>query len=213
MENDITYWQKVHTRYSNQNWINEPTVFAKQAIKYFPKTGLILDLGAGQCQDTFYFAKKGYKVVACDLSEFALNLAKQKMPFSLKDKIEFKIIDFNKTLPFKPKSFDIVYSHLALHYFTEKRTQNLFDEIFKILKIGGIFATITNSIDDPEITEFKKIPEEYYSSPEGLKKRYFSLPSMAKFTQKFKTLLLDNQGETYKDRIKTLIRFIGKKSR
>lgn len=208
---DIDYWQKKHTKYANQEWILKPTIFATQVIKYFPKSGHILDLGAGQGQDTIFFAHKGYKVTACDFSEFALDLAKIRLPEDLDNLVEFKVLDLAEILPLDKQSFDIVYSHLALHYFDQKRTQELFDEIYKILKPGGIFATITNTIDDPEIPEFTKLEDDYYVNPDGLKKSYFSVDSIRKLTKKFKIILLDNKGSGHKETVNTLIRFIGQK--
>lgn len=201
------YWQEKLNKYSNQDWASKPTIFATQAINYFPKTGHILDLGAGLGQDSIFFAENGYQVTSCDLSE----LAKDNIPQELQGKIVFKKLDLSNPLPFELESFDVVYSHLALHYFNEKRTQELFDQIYEILKPGGIFATITNTIEDPEISGFEKIEEDYYNSSDGIMKRYFSVDSMKKFTSKFQKLLLDANGETHKDEIKTLIRFIGKK--
>jgi SAM-dependent methyltransferase len=211
MADDKTYWQQKHIKYLNEDFINKPTIFATQAIKYFPKTGKVLELGAGQGQDAIYFLEKGYDVTACDLSEFALKLAEKKIPESLKNKIEFKALDFSQTLPFEPNNFDVIFSHLALHYFNRVRTEKLFNEIYTILKPGGIFATLTNTTDDDETKRLAKIEGDYFINPEGLKKRYFSVDSMKKITDKFEILLLDAQGETYKDKIKTLIRFIGKK--
>jgi hypothetical protein len=42
------YWKNAHVRYSSKDWIKKPTIFATQAINYFPKSGSILELGAGQ---------------------------------------------------------------------------------------------------------------------------------------------------------------------
>lgn len=145
-------------------------------------------------------------VVACDFSQFALDQAKFRM------NAEFKLVDMNKPLEFQRESFDVVYSHLALHYFNHKRTQDLFDEIYDILKPGGIFATLTNTIDDPEVSESTLIEEGLYMTPVGIQKMFFSIDTLAKFVSKFETILLDNRGETHKDPIKTLIRYVGQKS-
>jgi SAM-dependent methyltransferase len=211
MSSNILYWQKKHTKYADQDWITKPTIFATQMVGYFPKKGHILELGAGQGQDTIFFAKKGYKVSSCDFSNFALIFAKKRLPPEVKKNIEFKLLDLSNPLPFKDGGFDVVYSHLALHYFDETRTQKLFNEIYDILKDGGIFATITNTLEDPEISDLKRIDQDYYVNADGLKKRYFSVDSMKKFTNKFKTILLDANGQGHKEPIKTLIRFVGKK--
>jgi SAM-dependent methyltransferase len=197
------YWEKAHLKYSQADWIFRPTIFATQVVKYLPKTGRLLDLGAGQGQDSLYFADRGYRVVATDFSEFALSRITDS-------RIQKQLVDLSHPLPFSPGSFDVVYSHLALHYFNLKRTQNLFDEIYQILKPNGIFATLTNTVADPEITEATLLEPDFYESG-GIYKHYFSVDSMARLTHKFNILLLDGHGQTYKDKINTLIRFVGRK--
>lgn len=81
------------------------------------------------------------------------------------------------------------------------------------MKSGGIIASLFNTIEDPEIDnpQFKKIEEGYYQDPFGLSKRYFSTSYLETMTRElFIPIVLDNKGETYKDEIKPLIRFIGK---
>ena len=196
------YWQGAHLKYSTKDWIKKPTIFATQAIKFFPETGKLLELGAGQGQDSQYFTDLGYDVLAIDFSDFALSKIQN---------LKTKVVDLSKPLPFPANSFDVVYSHLALHYFGAVRTQRLFDEIFNILKPQGIFACFTNSVDDPEIASLAELEPDFYQAGD-IQKRFFSVASMAKFTSKFTPLLLDNHGETYKDEIKSLIRFIGQKT-
>ena len=197
-----SYWTKKLSKYSQEEWSNKPSIFATQAVQYFPKTGSLLDLGAGLGQDSSFFARQGYKVLATDISQFAL------------DKIQgvnTQYCDLSLPLPFSPNSFNIIYSHLGLHFFNTKRTRQLFSEIYTILSPGGIFATLVNTIDDPEAGVSKKIGPDLYITPSGLQKRLFSPKSLALFTKKFETLLLDSQGETYKDNIKILVRFVGRK--
>jgi SAM-dependent methyltransferase len=206
------YWKKTHEIYSKKDWINNTTIFAQFALGYFPKRGKLLDLGAGQGQDSRYFAKLGYDVISTDTSDFALKLSKEN---AKKDGLNLKIIklDTSEKLHFKDNSFDIVYSHMALHYFTNEKTREVFREIHRILKPDGILACICNTIKDPESKDlsYALIEEDYYKTAEGLLKRYFSVKYMRQVTKNlFIPIVLDSRGETYKDEIKSLIRFIGK---
>jgi SAM-dependent methyltransferase len=204
------FWNEKHGKYAQQDWITKPTIFATQVISYFPKSGKILELGCGQGQDTLYFLQHGFEVVACDFSQTALDFAKLRIPEEYRNKVEFKQLDMSTQLPFLTESIDVVYSHLALHYFDSHRTQALFNEIHTVLKPGGIFATLTNTIEDPEVGTAKKVDEEFFESG-GINKRFFSVDSMGKYASKFELLILDAHGETHKDEIKTLIRLVGKK--
>jgi ubiquinone/menaquinone biosynthesis C-methylase UbiE len=205
------YWNKKHIRYAAKDWIDKPTIFSQFAIQYFPKTGTLLDLGAGHGQDSRFFAKKGYSVTGTDFSETALRFLAEKAD---KEGLRIKTeqVDLSKNLPFENNKFDVVYAHLSLHYFDVKTTDKLFSEIQRILKPNGILAALFNSVDDPEIPRFEKVDDDYYLEPGGIIRRYFSVQSAQKFiVGKFEPIILDNEGETYKDSIKSLIRFIGHK--
>lgn len=209
----MNFWTKYHEQRQSTEWINKPSIFAQQAIKYFPTTGKLLDLAAGQGQDSLFFAEKNYAVTSTDQNQTALKISKEKS--SKKSLlITTQLVDLNDNLPFKDSSFDIVYSHLGLHYFNQAKTKEIFNEIHRVLKSGGIFAALFNTIEDPEILteEFKKIEDNYYLEIKNdLYKSYFSTNYCKTLIKGlFDPILLDNNGETYKDQIKTLIRFIGK---
>lgn len=203
------YWQKQHQKYSLFDWITKPTIFAQQVISLFPKKGKLIDLGAGQGQDSRYFAQSSFQVTSTDFTQEALDISKNQ---SENLDIDFKNVDLTQPLPFADNSFDIVYSHLALHYFNQTITQQLFNEIHRILKTGGVFATLVNTHHDPEVLESTPIEPEFWLSPVGIEKRFFSIDSLKRMVKnQYQIIILDEHGETYKDTIKNLIRFIGKK--
>ena len=207
------YWKIAHEKYSQKDWIKKPTIFAQSVIGYFPTKGKILELGAGQGPDSRFFSKQGFEVTSTDLSECALGISRQNAE---KENLEIKFLelDMEKDLPFEDNSFDVVYAHLSLHYFTDKRTREIFQEIRRVLKPGGIIAALFNTVDDKETKDqnFKIIEEDYYESPEGLRKRFFTVDYVKKITEGFFAVIIaDAKGESYKDDIKTLIRFVGRK--
>ncbi len=119
-----------------------------------------------------------------------------------------------RPLPFDDASFDIVYAHLSLHYFDRQTTEQIFAEMYRILKPKGLLAFFTNSTNDPEYNTGTQIEADFFEI-EGTTKRYFSVESAKQFAYAFRSVLVDNKGETYKDRAKgihNLIRFIGTKS-
>lgn len=208
-----TVWQDLHKDYKDRDWINKPSLFAETAITYFPAKGKVLDLGAGQGQDSRYFAEHGYEVVSTDLEETALEQSKAKLSDELKQKVTLQQIDLREELPFDDTSFDVVYAHLSLHYFDYETTVRLFGEIQRVLKPGGVLAFFTNSIHDPEYSTGTKLEDDYFQIDKTAK-RYFSVDAARAFARYFDVNLLDDHGETYKDRAKgvhNLIRFIGTK--
>ncbi|MDD5040401.1 MAG: class I SAM-dependent methyltransferase [Patescibacteria group bacterium] len=209
----IQYWNERHHHDAQTSWIIKPSIFARWALQYFPKTGTIADLGAGQGQDSRFFASRGYHVTMADFSDDALEYARQKLTPDIQTRVSILRHDITKPLPFHDQAFDIVYSHLALHYFSEHTMRAIIDEIHRVLKNGGIFAALVNSIHDPEYTDHANI-EPGYLEIGGIKKRYFSAQSFLRFTPNFNTIRCDENGETYKDRAKNtnqLVRYIGKK--
>jgi len=205
-------WSDLHETYKQQDWIDKPSIFAEQAIKYFPKQGKVLELGAGQAQDGCFFALQGYEVTATDIEDTALELAKQKAT----DKsvpIDLKKVDLQEELPFESESFDVVYAHLSLHYFDNETTLRLFGEIQRVLKKGGVFAFFVNSVNDPEYNTGKELEPDYFQIDKTTK-RYFSEKTAREFAQWFDINLLDELGETYKDGAKgvhNLVRCISTK--
>jgi SAM-dependent methyltransferase len=210
----MSTWGDIHAgKYAASDWIDKPSLFAQTAVAYFPEKGKILELGAGQGQDSRFFAEQGFGVVSTDLEQSALDLSKTKLPAELASKIELQKVDLREELPFASESFDVVYAHLSLHYFDAETTRRLFSDIQRILKTGGVFAFFTNSTSDPEYGSGTQLEPDYFQI-DKLAKRYFSVESTRRYTQYFDVSLLDNHGETYKDSAKgvhNLIRFIGTK--
>jgi len=205
------FWQKKLQKYSSEEWSEKPSIFVQEVEKYFPKNGKVLELGAGLGQDVRYLANKGFQVMSTDVSEFGLGFAKEKA----KDlsNIEFKQVDMGKPLEFEKESFEVIYSHLGIHYFDKKRTTELFKEMKDILKPGGILAIIVNSTDDPEIKDYKELEKDYYEDDKGLWKRFFNIDTLKGLAEGFEILILDNSGTAFKDNVKNvsgLIRFVGR---
>lgn len=204
-------WKVLHTTYKTEEWIDKPSIFAETALHYFPKSGKILELGAGLGQDSLFFADNGYEVVSTDINIEGLtsHVCKQAKP----ENIHILALDLKKTFPFADQSFEIVYAHLSLHYFDHNTTSEIFKEIRRVLKPKGVFAFLANSVNDPEYLTGSLLEHDYFLV-DLVAKRYFSIDATKKMTEDFEVILLDNKGQTYKDQAKgvsSLIRFIGNK--
>jgi SAM-dependent methyltransferase/8-oxo-dGTP pyrophosphatase MutT (NUDIX family) len=204
-------WADLHDNYKDRDWIDKPSLFAETAVTYFPTQGKVLELGAGQGQDSRYFAAHGYEVTSTDLEPSALEQSRAKLSDDVRDKVTIQPADLRQELPFADACFDVVYAHLSLHYFDYETTVRLFGEIQRVLKPGGVLAFFTNSTADPEYGTGDKLEADFFKIG-GATKRYFSVATARRFARYFDVALLDNHGETYKDRDKgvhNLIRFIG----
>ena len=207
-------WDNLHNFYKNQEWIDQPNIFANEILKYIPKNSKILELGAGQGQDTRYFASEGHHVTSTDVSETALKMSSDKLTDHLKERVKFQEIDMTQKLPFDDESFDVVYAHLSFHYFTFKESARILFEISRVLKEKGLLIMLNNSTSDPEYNTGKKIEKDYFVI-EDKNKRFFNTQTIRILTDDlFEIVLLDNLGETYKDSekgIHNLIRFVGER--
>ncbi len=209
----MTNWDQKHHIYQNEEWIDKPSIFARWVTKYFPNSGSLIDLGGGQGQDSRYFSNLGFRVTLVDYSDVALYYFEKKSDTETRNKIINIKHDLSEPFPIHDQTYDIVYSHLALQYFDTKTTMQIFDEVHRILKPNGIFTALLNSTSDPEYYE-KKVNKNGLIKIDGMYKRCFNLENIKPFIEKFESIILDSQGETYKDRVKgveNLIRYVGRK--
>lgn len=70
-----TYWTEMHQKYSAHGLGVKPTKFAHEVIEYLPKSGTLLDLGAGQGQDSRFFAQHSLDVTSTDLTPAPLEIS------------------------------------------------------------------------------------------------------------------------------------------
>ena len=119
-----------------------PSKAAVNTLKTFKEQNIkkIVELGAGPGRDTIFFAKNSINIEALDYSAAAIKIINKKAEENnLSEFISAKVFDIRKKLPYKDNSVEACFSHMlycmALSNFNLK---NLNNEIFRILKPGGI---------------------------------------------------------------------------
>ena len=108
-------------------------------LKLYSLKDCLVDVGCGSGNLIIQVAKKypSLDLIGVDLSSEILELAKKKaVENNLNDKIEFKIGSV-ENLPFPDKSVDFILSTLSLHHW--KIPKQAFEEMFRVLKDGGVF--------------------------------------------------------------------------
>lgn len=164
-----------------------------------PDEGLLLELGAGIGQDGIWFAENNFAVTLTELGEAGLTIAKETTRSKKLKNIKIVKLDMAKPYPFPDNYFDVVYAHSCIQYFTKKETKNIFKEIDRVLKPGGILAVLVNSVNDLEYGKGPRISDNYFKI-KGLRKRYFTIEEIKEYIKKdFRTVVLDYRGESYKD--------------
>ena len=105
-----------------------------EAANFAGTSGLkVLEVGCGLGTDGAQFAKAGADYTGVDLTDAAVELARQRFAVSgLKGR--FQTADA-ENLAFENESFDLVYSHGVLHHTPD--TARAVDEIWRVLRPGG----------------------------------------------------------------------------
>jgi ubiquinone/menaquinone biosynthesis C-methylase UbiE len=152
--NEAEYWKN---KWSNQPF--EPANnFAKRVYKLIKAKNLetLLDLGCGDGRDSIYFANKGLQVTTVDFSESAINrLKSQNVTICC-------LLQDIRNIEFQDNSFDVIYAHLSLHYFDNETTSKIFNNLYRILKKGGLFLLKCKSTDDHLFGQGEKVGENMY---------------------------------------------------
>lgn len=143
MKDQQNLWENV---FSKQIISSKPSVFCEEVIKIIPPKCVILELGCGNGKDAAEFANHHHKVTAIDFSQTVIENNKEIFTNVLR--IHWAVGDISN-LQLEQNSFDVIYSHLALHYFTDEVTRKIISDCNKLLKKGGLLCFVCKSVNDP----------------------------------------------------------------
>ncbi len=184
---NVDYWKN--------KWLSRPQEpvnnFAVRAYKIIKSKRLktLLDLGCGDGRDSVYFFNKGLKVTAVDFSLSGIKKLKSQNP-----KINCILADIRK-MKLKANSFDVIYAHLSLHYFDDKTTNKIFNNLYHTLKKKGLIFIKCKSVDDTLFGEGEKISENMYKK--GHTRHFFSKEYMREKLKKFKVIKISKTSSIY----------------
>jgi len=100
------------------------------------QTGIILDIGCGTGEQSFFLAEKGYRILGVDISKEMLKIANDRMKLTeFNDRLSF-VRASAEALPFRDRSLEGLISIFGvLNHIPE--VDNAFQEIYRVLKRGG----------------------------------------------------------------------------
>ncbi len=167
-------WNQSHSRIPNNK---SESNYAIEKEKLFPRNSNVLDLGGGSGADAIYFSKHGHKVVLADISDFGLSWAKDKARIEGVQLETAQLTLGEQPFPFPSEIFNVVYSRLALHYFLPDKTSEILNEIYRVLKPGGITYITVKSPKDKEEMDFLisnalQLAENVFEEDGDIKSRY-----------------------------------------
>jgi len=111
----------------------------------------VLDLGCGAGEDTRFLSRRGFRVVAADFSEKALEVTGRRAPGARTTRV-----DFTRGLPFPDAHFGAAVASLSLHYFPWPETVEILGEVRRCLAPGGPLLVRLNSTNDPRYAAARK---------------------------------------------------------
>lgn len=182
-------WEKIY----NQRPRQEPaTSFARRCARSLTgaRPHRILELGCGSGADSRYFARRGHHVTALDFSSAAVRLARRHAVAKQLSALQVVQADHaHLPLPFQDATFDLVYSHLTLHYFTDTLTRAIAADIWRVLRPGGLCWVKCKSTDDPLYGQGTALGEHTFAC-NGHRRHFFSRDYMAVVLAPFTLLTL-----------------------
>lgn len=128
----------------------------------FDKDSSILEISCGNGADSFHLKDLGYDITCTEYDDNyvnnAINLGLNCIKHDSRDKF-----------PFDDNQFDLVYSRLGLHYFTEVELDSIFKELSRI----GNSILITVKVEEDDFKTGKVIisPEKW----ENIINKYFNI--------------------------------------
>jgi SAM-dependent methyltransferase len=128
----------------------------------------ILDAGCGGGRNLVYFLRQGYRTFAVDADEQAIRQVRRLATDLAADLLtENFLVAEVAALPFSNAQFDLVISSAVLHFARDESHFNrMIDEMWRVLKPGGIFfARLASSIGIEG--RIRQIHGRWFSLPDG----------------------------------------------
>lgn len=203
MNNLDKYWDKIHLKYTStyDNWFNK-------YIHLLNKSDKIIELGCGRAYTSLYLLNNGFSdVTACDFSTEVINILNTEHK-----ELNTSVFDISEKLPFKDDEINVIIADLCLHYFDSKKTKEILNEIYRVLKSGGYLIGRVNSANDKyHIPLSAKVLEKNFYYDGEIYKKFFEGKEFKELFEKFKILSLEEKHMDRYEKPKTLWEFCIKK--
>lgn len=203
MNNLDKYWDKIHLKYTStyDNWFNK-------YIHLLNKSDKIIELGCGRAYTSLYLLNNGFSdVTACDFSTEVINILNTEHK-----ELNTSVFDISEKLPFKDDEINVIIADLCLHYFDSKKTKEILNEIYRVLKSGGYLIGRVNSANDKyHIPLGAKVLEKNFYYDGEIYKKFFEEDDFKELFENFKILSLEEKHMDRYEKPKTLWEFCIKK--
>ena len=169
-------WNALRQRNAPPTTKRGPSSFAQQCAGHFPPGSLVLELGCGPARDSASFATLGHTALATDFSSAALGPARRV--YAETSGLHFCLLDLAAPLPVRDATFDAVHARLSLHYFPDRVTRQIFTEVRRVLRAGGLLCFMCKSPGDPLYGQGREVEPDMFELNGHL--RHFFSPAYAR---------------------------------
>lgn len=140
-EDDRARWDE---RYAAGDWadVDEPARILEEAEAWLAEPGLALDVACGAGRNALWLARRGFKVVAVDISWEGLQRLQRR---ARDEKLDIHIVLADlEDFPLAPDTFDLIVNSRFL-------LRSLFPVFRTALKPGGLLLFETFTVDEIEV--------------------------------------------------------------
>jgi len=152
------YYDKPLKSAAERYWNSEEWDNIKKLFPLHP--GTALDIGAGNGIASYTLAKDGWQVKALEPDSSNLVGVGAIRKLASEDSLPIEVVqEFGEKLPFENQTFDLVFARQVLHHAQD--LQQLCNEIYRVLKPGGIFIAVRDHV----ISSERDLPKFLSSHP------------------------------------------------
>lgn len=109
----------------------------------------VLDVGCGTGRNPLYFSLSGNEVIGVDKNADAVENIRKIAEQEQLSNIETHVHDLNQSLPIQDKSFDFIYSTVALQFLNPTSIKPLLTKLQSLTSIGGMHFLVFPIKADP----------------------------------------------------------------
>lgn len=157
-----------------------PKEFVEVIESSFVKPCKAIDLGCGIGLHAIYLAKRGFEVVGVDISESAIEQARNNAKcVGIEERCKFIVADVLSDLPsIIGETFDFAYDWYLLHHIYPEHRERYIANVHALLKSGGVYLSACFSETDPHfggVGKYRKTPLGtmlYFSSEDELRRLF-----------------------------------------
>jgi len=179
----------------------------------FPVNSKILDAGCGYGRNIFYFLQQRYDVYGIDQNRDAVeHLRKTAQELASDLPPENFAVGKLEEMPFEKDLFDAVISSAVLHFAAdEKNFLEIFGEMWRVLKKGGLFfARLASTIGIED--RVKQINGRRFLIPDGSERFLVDQEFLLSITEKSDGTLLDPIKTTNVQNLRSMTTWVVRKN-